>query len=67
MNIGNTIKERRAALNVTQQTLADLSGVGINTIVAIERGKGNPSLKTLNTILNTLGLELQVGKIIPNP
>lgn len=58
MNIGQQIKERRKSLKISQQTLADLSGVGINTIVAIERNTGNPSLKTLEQILSTLGLKL---------
>ena len=58
--IGNIIKERRKYLKVTQQTLADLAGVGINTLVAIERGEGNPQLSTLITILDTLGLELNI-------
>lgn len=55
--IGIIIKERRKHLGVNQQTLADLAGVGINTLVAIERGEGNPQLATLLTILETLGLE----------
>ena len=33
--IGETIKERRLLLKINQQTLADLAGVGINTLVAI--------------------------------
>lgn len=56
--IGEEIKKRRNQLQITQQTLADLAGVGINTLVAIERGTGNPSLNTLQAILDTLGLEL---------
>ena len=58
--IGTVIKERRKHLGVTQQTLADLAGVGINTLVAIERGEGNPQLSTLLTILNTLGLQMDI-------
>ena len=54
--IGTIIKERRRHLGVNQQTLADLAGVGINTLVAIERGEGNPQLTTLLTILEALGL-----------
>ena len=38
--IGIIIKERRKHLGVNQQTLADLAGVGLNTLVAIERGGG---------------------------
>ena len=58
--IGTFIKERRKHLGVNQQTLADLAGVGINTLVAIERGEGNPQLVTLLTILNTLGLQMDL-------
>lgn len=59
--IGSTVKERRKKLNVNQQTLADLAGVAVNTIVAIERGEGNPQLMTLLTILDTLGLQLDIN------
>ena len=34
--IGRIIKERRKHLGVNQQILADLAGVGINTLVAID-------------------------------
>ena len=55
--LGTVIKERRKHLAVNQQTLADLAGVSINTLVAIERGEGNPQLATLLTMLDTLGLQ----------
>ncbi len=58
--MGTIIKERRKHLGVNQQTLADLAGVGINTLVAIERGEGNPQLATLLAILDTLGLETDI-------
>lgn len=58
--IGTAIKERRKHLGVNQQTLADLACVGINTLVAIERGEGNPQLSTLLTILDTLGLQMDL-------
>jgi y4mF family transcriptional regulator len=59
--IGVIIKERRKHLGVNQQTLADLAGVGLNTLVAIERGEGNPQLSTLLTILETLGLQVNIN------
>ncbi len=59
--IGNIIKERRKYLGVNQQTLSDLAGVGLNTLVAIERGEGNPQLSTLQTILDTLGLQMNIN------
>lgn len=58
--IGNRVRERRQELGINQQTLADLSGVGINTLVAIERGSGNPSIDTLEKVLNALGLEIKL-------
>ena len=66
MNIGIVIKERRNLLRISQQDLADFSGVGISTIKDLERGAGNPSLKTLRKILDVVGLEmvLQVKQTI---
>ena len=58
--IGIIIKERRKHLGVNQQTLADLAGVGLNTLVAIERGDGNPQLSRLLNILDTLGLQMNI-------
>ena len=58
--IGETIKQRRVKLGITQLILAQLAGVGINTVVAIERGEGNPRLKTLEAIADTLGMKLDL-------
>lgn len=58
--IGQLIKARRKELGVTQQEVANLASVGINSLVAIERGNGNPSLKTLLRILDVLGLEINL-------
>ena len=55
MNIGLVIKER-----ISQQDLADYSGVGISTIKDFERGVGNPSLQTLQKILDVVGLEMML-------
>ena len=48
-------------LKISQRTLAELAGVGINTLTKIERGEGNPTIEVLEKILDTLGLELQIG------
>ena len=58
--IGEIIKERRKVLNITQPTLALLAGVGVNTLVAIERGNGNAKIQTIISILDTLGLKFDV-------
>jgi transcriptional regulator with XRE-family HTH domain len=55
------IKERRAALQVTQETLAELSGVGLRTLKQFESGKGNPTLLTLQKIADVLGMELSLS------
>jgi len=59
--IGNVIKERRGVLNITQRELAEIAGVGVNTLTKIERGEANPSLKVLQRILDTLGLEIKIS------
>ncbi len=59
--IGTAIKERRKVLKVTQRLVADLAGVGINTLTKIERNEANPTLDSLQKILDTLGLELKVS------
>ena len=58
MNVGTVIKERRTLLGISQQDLAEFSGVGISTIKDLERGVGNPSMKTLKKILDVVGLEI---------
>jgi len=66
--VGNSIKERRKTLRVTQLQLAELAGVSVNTLYKIERGQANPTLETLTKIANILGLEicLQVKKLQKN-
>ena len=59
--IGNAIRARRKLLRVTQQQLADIAGVGINTLTKIERNEGNPTLDILVRVLDALGLDLTVS------
>lgn len=59
-NIGQTIKARRKELGLTQNTLALLSQVGINTIVSIERGSKSPSIDTITKVTDVLGLDLRL-------
>ncbi len=48
-------------LKVSQQSLSEISGLSVHALSDIESGKGNPTIKSLNLILETLGLKLQVG------
>ena len=60
MKIEEVIKQRRSHLNITQNDLAEFADVGISTIKDLERGKGNPSVSTLQKILEVLGLEMKI-------
>jgi putative transcriptional regulator len=51
-----TIKENRARLNMTQEQLADKVGVRRETILWLEKGKYNPSLRLAHDIAKTLGM-----------
>ena len=55
-----TVKKRRKVLNVNQEEVALLSGVGLRTLTQFESGKGNITLKNLQKILEVLGLELNL-------
>ena len=64
----NKIKERRNSLDVTQESLAELSGVGLRTLKQFESGKGNPTLNTLQKLADVLGLQisLKIKDVNPN-
>ena len=52
------MKAARAALGLTQQDLAEAVGVTRQTIVAIERGDDNPTIKLCVEICKALGKTL---------
>jgi len=58
--IGKTIQQRRIYLNLTQKDVAEMAGITFKSISEIELGIRNPSINTLNKILEVLGLELSV-------
>lgn len=58
--IGSAIKEQRIQLGITQPDLAEIAGISVNTLCNIERGQGNPTLKTLIQLSDVLGLQLQL-------
>lgn len=47
-------------LGLTQQDLADYTGLSLRIIKSIESGKGNPSICTLDKIAEVLGLEIEM-------
>lgn len=58
--LGQTIKNRRKELNITQPHLAELAQISTNTLYKLERGQGNPSLDVLNKLAEVLGMELKL-------
>ena len=59
-HIGETIRDRRKELRITQPHLAELANVSINTLYKLERGQGNPSLDVISKLADVLGMELQL-------
>ena len=59
MKIQEVMKLQREALGISQQDLADMSEIAISTIKKIESGKGNPSLSTVEKIIDILGMEVK--------
>lgn len=59
--ISNAIVKRRKMLSVSQKELADLAGVSLHSIINLESGKGNPTLQLLLTVLEVLGMEVQLA------
>ena len=58
MNLREVVKERRGILGISQIDLAEMAGISPATVKDIERGIGNPSMKTVTRILEVLGMEM---------
>ncbi len=58
---GESIRERRKQLGITQPHLAELAKISTNTLYKLERGKGNPSLMVLSKLAEVLGMELMLN------
>lgn len=57
--IAQTIKARREVLSITQAQLAEIAGVGLRNLKALESGKGNPKLQTILKLMDALGMSLE--------
>jgi len=53
------IKEYRAKYNLTQEKLAEIVGVRRETIIFLEQGKYNPSLRLAHNIARTLNTSVE--------
>jgi transcriptional regulator with XRE-family HTH domain len=59
--IGRAFAERRIALRLTQQTLADLAGVSRSSVQSLERGSGSVKFGSVFEIADVLGLHIDVS------
>jgi transcriptional regulator with XRE-family HTH domain len=61
-----TLKRLRSAAGLTQQQLAERSGLSIASLMALEQGRNpNPRLDTLRKLAAALGCT--VGKLVDDP
>ena len=65
MDIGQEIRKRRQELRLTQQSLADISGVSGRMIKSIEGNYANPSIRTVEKLLKSLNLGLEIMETRP--
>lgn len=55
-NLGKRIREERTKLRFTQEQLAEIAEVNESYIGQVERGEKNPSLETVVSVANALGV-----------
>jgi transcriptional regulator with XRE-family HTH domain len=55
--IGDRLRDLRKRALLTQQELADKSGVGVTTIIRIERNQVEPHGSTIRKLAEALGVE----------
>lgn len=58
--IVRAIVEGRQAKNLTQEQLAEVTGINQANISRLENGTGNPSLRTLKRLAAGMGMELKL-------
>ena len=63
LSFGRAVRERRTALDLSQEELADLAGLHRTYIGSIERGERNPSL--LNIARLALALRVKPNELMP--
>ena len=60
MDYGKLLLSRRLALNLSRQTLSEMSGISARTIQSIEHGESDPSISVLSELLGRLGYVINV-------
>ena len=60
LEIVDAVRRARHISGMTQSEYAYATGISLPTLSSIERGKGSPTLATINALLLPLGLQLGV-------
>ncbi|WP_198305225.1 helix-turn-helix domain-containing protein [Arcobacter vandammei] len=60
VRIGKIIKKRRLELKLELKDLQDFSGINYVSISDIENAKSNPTIKTLEKLLDALGMQINI-------
>ena len=58
--LSDVMKQRREALSLSAGEVGDLCGVSANTVLAIEKGTGNPTIRTLQGVGKVLNFQLWI-------
>jgi HTH-type transcriptional regulator/antitoxin HipB len=61
-DLPRAVRERRRQLGLRQEDLADLAGVSLRFVQALEGGKPTVQLDRVTAVLDTLGLRLVVER-----
>lgn len=59
--IGEIVRKARKTIGVTQKDLALTSGTGLRFIIELEQGKPTCQLEKTLTVLNTLGIRMELS------
>ncbi|RZK11847.1 MAG: XRE family transcriptional regulator [Hymenobacter sp.] len=58
--LGNLLQTRRKKLQLSQAYVAELASLSTRQLLDWEAGRGNPSFKQLQAVLEVLGLSLAI-------
>ncbi|MDM0611600.1 helix-turn-helix transcriptional regulator [Clostridium perfringens] len=64
MEIGESIKNIRKNKKINQKTLAERAEISCSYLCDIEKGRKNPSVKTMLRLFKELGVEIEIDEIV---
>jgi len=62
MSLADTVRCMRKSIGMSQSDYAKLVGVAPRIVIDLERGVGNPTLRSLRKIVEPFGLELALRR-----